>query len=253
MKNLLLNCFQRALTSYQQKESRGYNFGFFSHKRHAFSKTAKLVHLEKKLLANKNDDEAIYIIIEHFLEKSATFNHHSFNEYLIDSLKEFIPHIDWNCFTPTAIKKYQGCLYRGSSQPPEKIFNEGFRELKSSILIDDYLKYKTGSIGVSTSKDFSCALKYAQNNKRSGKTRYIYSINYRGKDGYDISATGKARGLTTPRPYYFNYHSRPDKHEVNIKNGVNGYDIIGAWQLKENLSLQWIENSTYSTRNSFTL
>ena len=245
MKTNILNAYNKALENYITKADRGYKMGFFTKLRHSFSKTPKLKNLESTLLNCKNDQAALDIVIEHFIAKNATFNNHSFNNYFIDELKKSISTIDWNCFTPKAVKKYHGPLYRGTSQPPEKIFQRGFKELSSSRYIEDYLKFKNDSIGVSTSKDFDRAMKYALDNKRRNDTRYIYSINYRNNEGYDLLETGKARGLNFHFLFHRHRHSGWQKHEVNIKNNIANTDIIGAWEISKNGKLNWIENANY--------
>ena len=245
MKELLISALNHAINNYINKANRGYKMGLFSNWRHSFSKTTKLHQLEQDLLKSKNDEDALSIINESFLSTKATFNNHSFNNYFIDELKIAIPHIDWNCFTPKAIKKYVGPIYRGTSQPPEKIFEEGFIELSSSVAIEDYLKFKNDSTGVSTSKDFDCAKDYALNNKRSNRQRYIYVINYRGRDGFDVLETGKARGLSFHEILYRTRYSGWRKREVNVQGGIDNSDVVGAWKVLDSGELEWIDNRHY--------
>ncbi|WP_419421544.1 hypothetical protein ACNVED_16280 (plasmid) [Legionella sp. D16C41] len=244
MRSKIIYAYQKALDNYINRAERGYKMGLFSYFRHSFSKTPKIAYLESQLITSLNDEDALTIIINHLLSKSATFNNHSFNSYLIDALKESLPAIDWNCFTPNAIKKYRGVIYRGTSQPPEKLFNVGIQELEFSDKIEDYLKFRNGSVGISTSKDFECALEYANNSNRSGRQRYIYSINYRGNEGYDVLETGKARGLSFHSLFHRNRFSGWKKREVNIKTSIDNTDIIGAWSISKGL-LTWIDNPNY--------
>ena len=245
MKTRLINAFETAIEHYTNKANRGYEPGLFSAIRHSFSKTPMLATLETELNFCKQDDEALQLIVEHFLSKNATFNNHSFNSYLLDELKKTIKEIDWNCFTPKAIKTYSGAVYRGTSQPPEKIFKDGFKELVDSSLVEHYLKFRNNSTGISTSKDFRCALEYALFTKRSGSKRFLYAINYRGEHGYDLLETGKARGL------WFDKFFHPDRHdglfniEVNIKGHIDNDDIIGAWEILDGGVLSWIDNPHY--------
>lgn len=246
MKKNLLNAFNNALKNYCQKQERGYKFGFFSKWRHSFAKTPKLILLEQNLIASQNDEAALMVVILHLLSPGATFNNHSFNNYLIDELqKSELNQIDWACFTPTAIKTYKGVLYRGTSQPPHKIFAEGFKELKSSNFIEDYLKFRNNKIGISTSKDFDCASSYALNNKRTNQQRYIYVINYRNVLGYDILESGKARGLSFNAWLHKDRQSGWSKKEVNIKGIIAKEDIVGAWEIQKTGLLSWIENPNY--------
>lgn len=251
MKRKLIQAFNDALENYVAKKNRGYKMGLFSNWRHSFSKTKKLKDLEYTLLNSKNDENALSIVIEHFLSKKATFNNHSFNNYLIDELKKSILQIDWDCFTSKAIKKYKGPLYRGTSQPHEKIFQEGFKELSSSTLIEDYLKFRNSHIGISTSKDFDCAMEYALNNKRSSNERYIYAVNYRDSNGYDILQTGKARGLNFNSLFHRDRRSGWRKQEVNIKEKISNLDIIGAFKILKDGILSWIDNPYYQLEKKY--
>ncbi|OGT44474.1 MAG: hypothetical protein A3F42_08475 [Gammaproteobacteria bacterium RIFCSPHIGHO2_12_FULL_37_34] len=253
MKVKLIIAFQQALREYCRQSSRGYRFGFFSRWRHRFNKTQTLVALEKALYQSENDDEALSIVLEHFLSKQATFHNHSFNNYFIDELKKSIFSIHWNCFTPHAIAMYQGPLYRGTSQPPGKIFTNGFKELSHSMQVEDYLKFRTNRIGVSTSKNFDCAKEYAMNSKRSSHIRYIYAINYRGCKGYDILESGKARGLSFNRLFHKDRFSswKNHKHEVNIKGHIVREDVIGAWQIIHDENLIWLDNQYYLKHAKF--
>lgn len=244
MKQILIEAFNDALKNYTRKRDRGYKMGLFSKWRHRFSKTEKLAKLERELLSSSNEI-ALSVIIEHLLSKDATFHNHSFNNYLIDELKKSIKHIDWDCFTSTPIKKYRGPLYRGTSQSPEKIFSEGFNEINHSFLIKDYLKFKSNSTGISTSKDFDCAMEYATNNKRSSRKHYIYAINYRDDNGYDILETGKASGLNFNSFFHKDRISGWKKREVNIKDAIRSIDIIGTWELLKDGTLSWLDNPHY--------
>jgi|GEM_PF-2542698 len=248
MKSLLLKAFYQALDNYTHKASRpGYKPGFFTHWRHSFTKTPKLALLERRLTESKTRAEALGIIFDHFLAKDARFNNHSFNSYLIDALKQAGINSNWDWFIPQAkaLKMYQGLLYRGTSQPPEKIFNQGFTEIKASDLVNDYIKFRNGSIGISTSKNFDCAKEYALSSKRSGKDHYIYVINYRGDKGYDLLETGNARGLSFNAWLHRDRYKGMHKYEVNIQGRIDNQDVVGAWQIQADNTLNWLDNSNY--------
>ena len=245
MKNLLIDAFNVALNDYCNQTYRGYKKGFFSGLRHSFKKTSKITTLEKALEISKDSHEALSVVVEFLLTEDATFHNHSFNSYLIDALKIRLDQIDWDCFTPKAIKKYHGPVYRGTSRPPEKIFDEGFQELSASTKIEYYLKFRNKSIGISTSKDFECTMEYALNNKRSGTRRFIYAINYREENGYDILNTGKSRGLNFNPLFHKDRYSGFKKQEVNVKGIISKYDIVGAWEILKNHELAWRDNPNF--------
>ena len=245
MKNTLIQAVTESIINYANVKNRGYKLGFFSHWRHGFAKTELLSNLEKKLRNSANDEQALAIIIEHLLAKNSTFHHHSFNSYLIDLLKKSVKQIDWDCFTPMGIKQYQGTVYRGTSQPPERIFSLGFNDRRPSAAIEDYLRFINYGVGISTSKSFDCAMEYAINTKRSFQQRYIYVINYQGDEGYDILETGKARGVNFKPFINRSRFSMNEKHEVNIKNVILNTDIIGAWKIAHDGTSSWLDNPHY--------
>lgn len=251
MKDHLLNAFSIALNNYCTQSPRGYRMGFFSALRHDFTKNATLTNLEREIKESKTDEAALDVVVSHLLAKGATFNNHSFNAYFIDALKSSaLNTIDWDCFTPKAIKKYQGPVYRGTSQPPQKIFNEGFRELEQSDQVEDYLKFRNQRIGISTSKEMDVAKEYALNSRRSGRTRYVYAINYRGDAGFDVLSTGKARGVSFHALWHRDRLSGFRKQEVNVRGVISRADVVGAWEVGSNDTLKWIDNPRSSSEVS---
>jgi hypothetical protein len=244
MKTKINQALTEATDNYSNKKFRGYKMGLFSAYRHSFTKTDKMLALERKLKVS-TQDSAMYSLIDHLIDPNATHHHHSFNSYLIDALKTHIPEIDWDCFTPKAIKKYQGIIYRGTSQPLAKIFEQGFRELESSEYIKPYIKPITYSVGISMTKDFECAKTYATDNTRSGKRRYIYKVDYRGEHGYDVLGTIKARGIYCHKFFSPYYHRATWTQEVNVKNVITNVDVIGAWELEKNNQWSWRDNPLY--------
>lgn len=244
VKKNILEAFEQALVCYCHKLDRGYPIKFYDRVIHSFKLSHKLSLFRENLINCKDDESTLSLVITRFLEKNATFYKHSFNSYFIDELKKSILHIDWDCFRPNAIKLYQGTLFRASIQIPKNVFNHGFQEFISSMSHDNYLKFVNGQIGISTSKNFICAMSYAvQKNKISPS--YIYLINYRDEKGYDITATAKARGIKLNTFF----HRREDLQEVNIKNSIVKEDILGAWMLTQE-GLVWQSNPHYqSARN----
>lgn len=238
--------FQQSLERYTNKEKRGYKFGLFTKLRHSFDKNQNILKLESNLQQCSNDTEIMNCILDYFLSDRTKFHNHSFSNYFIDALKENIRDIDWDCFNQKKISLYQGIVFRGTSQSKEKIFQNGFSELNRSDFIEDYVKFATGSIGISTSTEFNCARDYALNNKRTNPTRYIYVINYRGRGGHDIFETAKARGKKTENYFYRPQIPLEKKAEVNIKGNIAPQDVVGAWQLNAN-SAVWYENPNYRT------
>jgi hypothetical protein len=112
--------------------------------------------------------------------------------------------IDWDCFTPSAVKLFEGVVYRGTSSEPNKVFKQGFEDYNPSYDVSNYFKPRNLDVGVSTSRSFKVAEKYTRVSSRQGKSRFVYTIIYRGIGGVDIIETAKAkvlllRDLTNPQ------------------------------------------------------
>ena len=163
------------------------------------------------------------------------------------SAAEFLPR--WATrspgFTPRAVKRFEGVVYRGMSRPPKTIFIQGLSEKETSAAYEDYLKTATGSVGVSTSKCFKTAMKYTQNHRRTGDERYVYQIHYRGRGGFDVFETIKARGLQVAGLFGYQRRHAQEKAEVNIRGCVPSADIVGAYRVGEQSTLQWLGNPQY--------
>lgn len=245
MKKSIVNCLNIALEKYTtQAQREGYQMTLFTRMRHSFTKTSKIKALEEAIERAPTDNAIMNILATHFTHANATFNNHSFNSYFIDALKQCdaLSAIDWDCFTPRAVKRFRGQVYRGMSRPPKLIFESGLSEKETSPLYNDYLKVATGSVGVSTSKSFDTALAYTTNYRRTGDDRFIYEIDYRGAGGFDVFETIKAQGLAMTGLFSSPRKSAVDKAEVNIKGGVSRAEIKGAYQVGSDATLTWQAN-----------
>lgn len=242
-KSSIEQSFRQSLDRYKHKEARGYKFGWFTNIRHSFDKNQNISKLESDIQQCSNEKEIMNCIIDYFLSDKTKFHNHSFSNYFIDTLKENIPNIEWDCFQSKKVSLYQGIVFRGTSQPTHKIFQNGFSELNHSDFLDDYIKSATGSIGISTSTEFNCARDYALNNKRTNPVRYIYVINYRGKGGHDIIETIKSRGEKI-RNHFYTKQPLEKKAEINIKGNISPHDVIGAWELNQDNAV-WHDNPNY--------
>ncbi len=260
----LLQCYVKALESYcKQKSREGCLPTFFTKFRHAFKEYPALYKLRKALETEKNIVTSLTLVANHFVSKTSTFNNHSFNNYFLDELKNSFKQVDWDCFTPKAVKKYTGLLYRGDTRPPSLIFDTGFTERQSSNFDSDYQKYNNETIGISTSKDIDVAINYAINSKDAmlkrilrGQTQtltpigsYVYVMNYQGNNGFDILKTGQARGINFSSVFHRDRSSALGNKEVNIKGPIVPELILGAFELKNEGSFLWNENPNYVSMN----
>lgn len=243
-KSSIEQSFQKSLENYQKKDTRGYQFGWFTNIRHSFHKTQFICHLESRIQQSSNENEFMNVIIDYFLSESGKFHNHSFGNYFLDALKENIPQIEWDCFNQKKVSLYQGIVFRGTSQPKEKIFEDGFFELQQSDFVDDYVKTATGSIGISTSTEFNCARDYALNNKRTKPIRYVYVIHYRGSGGHDVIETKRIRGEKIKHHFYMK-QPLEQKAEINIKGNISACDVLGAWELNQQAGATWHDNPNY--------
>lgn len=257
--NELIECYLKALENYCKKKSRkGCSPTFFTNFRHAFKEYPTLSKLHKLLNKQHNTISALSLVVDHFVAKTATFNHHSFNNYFIDELKSSVifKNIEWDCFTPKAVKHYKGLLYRGDTRPPSTIFNIGFKEKYSSNFDSDYLKYCNG-VWISTSKDINVAINYAISKenlilkyirallkffKSNQTSTYVYVINYQGPDSFDLLKTGQARGLNFFNVFHKDRSNALKDKEVNIKGHIDPKHILGVYESRYDGSWLWTEN-----------
>jgi endonuclease/exonuclease/phosphatase family metal-dependent hydrolase len=206
-------------------------------------------------LIEKTDDPltALNYLTDQLTDKKAHWGDYDFNNYLIDALKtisrdpqQSIASIDWDCFTPTPIKRFEGVVYRGTSSPPERVFNSGFNEYVRSNTISDYIKFRNLNTGISTSRSYNLAESYTRVASRQGKSRFVYTILYRGVGAVDIVETAKARGidlysLTNPQAT-----KALEKDEVNIIDRIPREQILYATEFLEDGSQIIHKNPNYN-------
>ena len=263
-KNELLQCYLNALENYCKKNPReGCASTFFTKYRHSFKEYPALVRLRESLAKEQNITAALTLVIDHFIANTAAFHNHSFNNYFIDELKnsDDFKHIEWDCFTPKAVKRYTGSLYRGDTRPPGVIFYSGFAERNPSNLHSDYLKYYTGTTGISASKAIDVSINYAMRRENSilkyilailkgfayeRKPHYIYVIDYQGVDGFDILKTGQARGLSFSSVFHPDRVNALNDKEVNVKGFISPECILGVYESRQDGAWLWRENPKYS-------
>ncbi|MES2142593.1 MAG: hypothetical protein V4471_06925 [Pseudomonadota bacterium] len=258
----LLQCYKKALENYCKGSARtGCLPTFFTKFRHSFKEYPALYKLRKALEIEQNIDIAFALIVDHFISKTSNFNNHSFNNYFIDELRKSFKQVDWDCFTPKAVKKYTGLLYRGDTRHPSLIFGSGFTEKCSSNFDSDYQKYYN-EVGISASKDIDVAVSYAINSKEAMLKRilrgqiqaltpigsYVYVLNYHGSDGFDLLKTGQARGLNFSSIFHRDRSGALGNKEVNIKGSIASKHILRAFELTNDGFLVH-ENSNYISMN----
>ncbi len=203
MKQALVLANALAIERYRKKMLRpGYPQTIHDLQHHPFNAEEQLDLFMAEIQASRNDLEAFNILTDRLTDIHADWSPYGFNSYLIDSLKAIsrqseskIAPIDWDCFTPSAVKLFEGVVYRGTSSEPNKVFKQGFTDYNPSHDVSDYLKPKNLDVGVSTSRSFKVAEKYTRVSSRQGKRRFVYTIIYRGIGGVDIIETAKAKGL----------------------------------------------------------
>jgi hypothetical protein len=241
----LIIAYQAAVTRFIHLLSRaGSSPSFFTRLMHVERPSAEVQRLGENL-EGSSFDTALEKVIEFLVDDSRANGTYSFKKYFLDELRQTTVDVDWECFTDKAVRKYQGPLYRGTSHDPTIVFVEGIHEKLKSKVDEDYVKVRTGSIGISTTKDFEIAKRYALSSRRALKARYIYVINYRGEAGYDVIESGKSRGS-----FSFGFFDRSgaealDKMEVNIRESISPDDIVGAWLVPIEGDMQWLENENY--------
>ncbi len=241
--------FQHSLEAYRNHITRpGYKQGWFSFLRHRGNHKS-LKQLQKDILASPDQLETL--IKDHLLKRKKAANNHSFVMYLLDELKNAYPEQDWSQFDPKPLVMGNGLLYRGTASSPTHVFRNGFLDYNPSEKIDDYLADMNGSVGISTTRDFSIAHTYAlpriqlhcgdiTNNNDIHLQSYIYKINYRGLSGIDIEGTAKARSKR------FSAWCAQSKKEINIIGKIETADIEGAWKVfRDNREKVWIPNPHY--------
>ena len=180
----------------------------------------KLIELLEK---SQSDLDAFNLLTDRLTDPSLPWTDYSLNSYLIDELQNAskfksskLQGIDWNCFTPNALKTFKGGVYRGTSSEPEKVFNQGFQDYHPSSQIDDYLNPRNLNTGVSTSRSFSVAESYTRVISRMGKRRFVYTIIYLGEGGVDIIETAKARAMDLKSLKNTELTRAVNKDEINI-------------------------------------
>lgn len=177
----------------------------------------------KQLKMSQSDLEAFNILTDRLTNPQLSWDTYSLNSYLIDELQNAsklkgsrLQNIDWNCFTPNALKTFQGAVYRGTSSEPEKVFHHGFQDYNPSTKIEDYLNPRNLAIGVSTSRSFPVAESYTRVISRIGKRRFVYTIIYLGEGGIDIIETAKARAVNLKSLQNAELCRAVKKDEINI-------------------------------------
>ena len=198
----------------------------------------KFADIEKLYAMIDETDEsliALNYLIDQLTDEQAHWGDYDFNNYIIDALKmisrdakQSIATIDWDCFTPKAVKRFEGVVYRGTSSPPEKIFNQGFTDYVPSSDLTDYTEFRNLSTGVSTSRSYDLAEKYTRVASRQGKSRFVYTILYRGIGAVDIIETAKARGIDLYSMTNPQATKALEKDEINIIDKIPAEQILYA-------------------------
>lgn len=178
---------------------------------------------------------ALNHVTDQLTNEKANWKNYDFNQYLIDALKQIsrdpkqsIAVIDWDCFTPSAVKIFEGVVYRGTSSPPEKVFAKGFSDYVPSSDVEDYTNVRNLNTGVSTSRSYSLAESYTRVASRQGKSRYVYTILYRGIGAVDIIETAKARGVNLNSMTNPQATRALEKDEINIIEKIPAQQILYA-------------------------
>jgi hypothetical protein len=187
----------------------------------------KIIFLIQQLEHSKNNLDAFNILTDFLTQPDIDWSDYGFNSYLLDALQtesqspnSELNAIEWGCFTPKAIKLFQGSVYRGTSSPPEKIFEQGFNDYHPSSRVKDYLNPRNLNVGISTSRSFAVAEEYTRVTSRQDKRRFVYTIIYLGSDGIDIIETAKARGLRLKSMNNVELARAVEKDEINIVNQI---------------------------------
>jgi hypothetical protein len=177
MKQALILANELAIERYRKKMLRpGYPQTAHDLQHHPFNAAEHLDLFMAEIQASRNDLEAFNILTDRLTELQADWSPYGFNSYLIDSLKAIsrqpeskIAPIDWDCFTPSAVKLFEGVVYRGTFSEPNKVFKKGFEDSNPSDDVSNYFKPRNLDVGVSTSRSFKVAEKYTRVSSRQGK------------------------------------------------------------------------------------
>lgn len=168
--------------------------------------------------------------IEQFLAKDYS-SPHSVSAYIVDALSEAYPDEKWTRFRTKseAIATYRGTIFRGDSRPPDMVFTTGFDLMTPLKAMAAASKYVTGSHGISCTKSFDVAKRYADEAKQSSSSpTFIYVIDYQGNAGIDILATNMLQA--GPKRKYLT------KAEVNVVEPIPPQSIVGAIEIKGSLN-----------------
>ena len=239
-----------------KEEERIYTFGFFSWLRHSQTEYPALIRLHEQLEKDTSDDQlpAIRAIKEHF--GKTKWHNHSFNNYLLDEIRSAANDETWSdvlrLYDKNPIVYYRGILFRGCGTPCSFAFTQGLVEPNTAISLEAYIDHASGSIGLSTSKEFEVAYGYAlpqvhlQNDYEPWwHSSYVYVIDYQGDYGIDLEATFKARQQGFAANFAHN------KAEINIIKKVSPDDIVGAFYVDREDKVVWHPNPQYKRGLNF--
>lgn len=239
-------------TQLSEPNHRIYTFGLFSYFRHKCEEYDALKTLRAELQKDLSEDQAVarLAIIQHFEDKKHRWNNHSFNNYLLDEIKQHVTDKEWKetweRFDTQPIIYYKGVLFRGTGTAPAHAFKHGMVESNDSRSIDAYIKDMNGAIGVSTSKVFSVAQGYALPPIDPRKEwvyfwseSYIYLIDYQGTRGIDLERTFRARGKNIAA---YLSGEKTGKAEVNVIDSIEAEHIVGAFYVNRAGAIRWHAN-----------
>lgn len=195
----------------------------------------RLISFMATIQEANSDLEAFNLLTDRLTDREADWSDYAFNSYLIDALKAIsrqskspIAPIDWNCFTPSAVKLFEGVVYRGTSSAPEKVFARGFVDYNASTDIAEYIKPRNVNVGVSTSRSFHLAESYTHAASRQQGRRFVYTVLYRGVGSVDIIETAKARGIKVNSLTNSQLTRALEKDEINIIERIASEHIYCA-------------------------
>ena len=213
---------------------------------------SSIEQLYTRIEQNNNPLIAFNLLTDHLTDENASWDPYDFNNYLIDALKfisrdtkQEISNIDWNCFTPCAVKRFEGVVYRGTSSTPEKVFNKGFTDYEPSNDIKDYTEFRNLSTGVSTSRSYDLAESYTKVASRQGKSRFVYTILFRGVGAVDIVETAKAQGIDLNEITNPQAMKALAKDEINIIDNIPPQQILYATEFLDDGSQVIHKNPNY--------
>lgn len=258
MANPYLQVFNEAKAAYFNREVRpGYLRTCLSNFRHSTEKVNVGAKQLEELLQSTDNVETAKIAIEKYLkENTKEFNNHSFGSYFLDALIQRFPTEGWKTYDPKPTVYSEEVVYRGEVLRNYKnIFKHGFKELKSSVRIDDYLADATGTTGISTSKKFEVAREYAlprllprrfeESDYQYSELGYVYQIDAaKSKNGIDIDATMQQRKK------FIRTCFSGIKMEVNFIGEIKPENIMGVFEVYRDGTRKWIENPRYKPSKS---